>query len=77
MGPSLTTLRYIGSGLILAGYFVLLYMDVYWGVMIRLLANLFSLPWALKHKFWDIIVILGFFIAMESHKLYTLHINRS
>ena len=65
----LPSMRYVGSTLVLIGYYFLLYVDVNTGVLIRLFANLLSLPWAIKNKLWDFVALLVFFIVLESHKL--------
>ena len=65
-------LRYIGSTTVIIGYFILLNYDLQTGVLIRLIANSISLPWAIKYRVWDLIVILVFFSAIDLHKLITL-----
>ena len=65
-------LRYCGSVLIVIGYFLLLNVDVFWGVLIRLIANVMFMPWAIKNKIYDFIVILSFFIVLEVVELINL-----
>jgi len=68
-------LRYSGSILIVIGYFILLHVNVSWGVALRLIANVMFLPWALKHKIWDFIAILSFFIGIEVVELIEIFQN--
>lgn len=68
MKSPLTTLRVMGSTLLIIGYFVMLNFDVFWGVAIRLVANAICLPWAIRHKVWDFVTLLGFFMTIELHK---------
>ena len=71
----LAVLRYTGSILLIIGYFILLNVSVFWGIAIRLFANLICLPWAIKHKIWDFVVLLTFFIVIEFDKFLKLILN--
>ena len=64
--------RYVGNVLLIAGYFVLLHVNLVAGVYIRIVANLLVTPWAIKHKVWDLLFVLTFLIAIEVSKLLTL-----
>ena len=64
--------RYVGNVLLIAGYFVLLHVNLVAGVYIRIVANLLVFPWAIKHKVWDLLFVLTFLIAIEVSKLLTL-----
>lgn len=68
----LILLRYIGSIIVLVGYFVLLNVDVLWGVSLRIIANFLSLPWAIKNKVWDFVTLLVFFLVIEIAKFIEL-----
>jgi hypothetical protein len=65
---SIVFLRYTGSIIVIVGYFVLLNVDVFWGVILRLIGNSICLPWAIKNKVWDFVGLLSFFLALELHK---------
>lgn len=69
-------LRYIGSVLVIIGYYVLLNVNVLWGIVIRMIANIISLPWAIKHKIWDFTILLSFFLVIEIHKFYNILLER-
>jgi hypothetical protein len=64
-----TILRYAGSMLLITGYIVLLNVNVFWGVVIRVVANILTLPWAFKERLWDLVTLLSIFLAIEVHEL--------
>ena len=64
----LILLRYLGSILVLIGYFFLLNVDILTGVSLRIIANCLSLPWAIKYKIWDFVILLVFFLVLEIAK---------
>jgi hypothetical protein len=68
----LVLLRYMGSIVLVFGYFILLNVDVFWGVCLRIIANCLSFPWALKNKVWDFVALLVFFLVIEIAKFIEL-----
>ncbi|QBP06050.1 hypothetical protein [Synechococcus phage S-B68] len=56
----------------MAGYFVLLNVDLLTGVLIRICANALVLPWGLRAKMWDFVALVSFLMAIELHKLIVL-----
>jgi len=65
-------LRYIGSISALIGYLFLLNIDMQTGIIIRIFGNLLPIPWAIKYKVWDFLVLIIFFLSVEIHKLIAL-----
>lgn len=65
----LSILRYIGSVLLVSGYIVLLNVNVFWGIVMRIIANMITLPWAVKEKLWDLVLLLSIFLCIETHEL--------
>ena len=65
-------LRVLGSVFLIVGYFLILYVSVYWGCWIRLLGNLAMLPFAVKIKTWDIVGLEAFFSAIDASKIIQL-----
>ena len=65
-------LRIWGSVLLICGYFVLLYVDVRLGCTIRLIGNLIMIPFAIKIKTWDIVILESFFSAIDTSKIIQL-----
>lgn len=68
----LILLRYLGSILVLIGYYFLLNVDILTGVSLRIIANFLSLPWAIKNKVWDFVTLLVFFLVIEIAKFIEL-----
>ena len=64
-----TNLRYIGNALVIIGYFVLLYVNMIWGLAVCLTANILLFPWAIKGKYWDVVIIAAFFSVLNGAKL--------
>jgi len=62
-------LQTIGSILLIVGYFILLYQSVLIGCLFRFIANLLLLPYPLKQKYWNLVVLEGFFLAMDGSKI--------
>ena len=62
-------LRVLGSALLVIGYYILLNHDTELGVLLRICANLLSLPWAIENRIWDLVAILGLFLAIEVHSV--------
>lgn len=67
-----TLLRYIGNILLIIGYYILLNFDMLTGLMIKCIGGLFSIPFAIKYKLWDVIFICAFFGAIEISKIIQL-----
>ena len=65
-------LRVLGSVFLIVGYFLILYVSVYWGCWIRLLGNLAMLPFAVKIRTWDIVGLEAFFSAIDASKIIQL-----
>jgi hypothetical protein len=68
-------IRYTGSIIAIVGYFVLLNIDIFWGVVLRLIDNSICLPWAIKNKVWDFVGLLSFFLVLELHKFLEMILN--
>jgi len=64
--------RYIDNILLLSGYFFLPWGDPKSGLLVKCIGNAFVIPFALKYKFWDILVLCGFYAAIEIPKLIQL-----
>jgi len=64
--------RYVGNGLLILGYIVLLWGDVSVGLCIKLLGGTLILPSLYFLKMWDSLVLCGFFTTIEISKLYDL-----
>jgi len=65
-------LRYFGNIFLILGYFVLLWGDLKIGLLVKCIGNAFIVPFAIKYKFWDILILCGFYAAIEVPKLIQL-----
>lgn len=65
-------LRYIGNILLILGYFVLLWGDPKTGLSVKCIGNILVIPFAIKYRFWDILILCAFYAAIEIPKLIQL-----
>lgn len=70
MNPN--NLRISGSVLLVVGYFLLLYVDMKIGCAIRLIGNLSMVPFAVKIRTWDVVVLQAFFSFIDLSKIIEL-----
>ena len=66
---SQNVLRVYANCMLVVGHFVLLYVSFFWGLIISFSSNLLLMPWAVKDRLWDVVVILSFFTVIEGGKL--------
>ena len=59
----------MGSILVITAYFIILHVNVVAGVVINFIADLISIPFFLKTKAWDVVIMLGFLLAISTSKL--------
>jgi len=62
-------MRIVGSIGVIAAYFVILHVNLLWGVIINFIADLISIPFFIKTKAWDVVVMLSFLLAISMSKL--------
>ena len=66
-------LRYIGNTLLVIGYQVMLWGDFKNGLTIKFIGGLLTIPFAIKLKLWDILLLCAFFSFTELSKLIKLY----
>ena len=66
---TITAMRIVGSIGVIAAYFVILHVNLLWGVIINFIADLISIPFFIKTKAWDVVVMLSFLLAISMSKL--------
>lgn len=59
----------MGSILVITAYFIILHVNVVAGVVINFIADLISIPFFVKTKAWDVVIMLGFLLAISTSKL--------
>ena len=64
-----TAMRVVGSITVIAAYFVVLHVNLTAGVIMNVIADTISIPYFVKTKSWDIVVMLGFLLAISFSKL--------
>ena len=61
--------RIIGSFLVVSAYFVILHVNVTVGVFMQFIADAISVPFFIRTKSWDVVIMLAFLLAISSTKL--------
>ena len=64
-----TLMRITGSIGVIIAYFVILHINVLAGVIINFIADLISIPYFVKTKAWDVVIMLSFLLAISISKL--------
>ena len=67
----LQRMRVIGSGLVIAAYFITLHLDVVTGVIVHLTAMTVSIPYFVKSKAWDVVIMMSFLMTIGIGGLIT------
>jgi hypothetical protein len=65
-------LRWIGNTLLIIGYQIMLWGDFKYGLMIKVVGGLLTVPFAIKLKLWDVLFLCAFFGITEISKLTQL-----
>ena len=61
--------RMMGSILVVTAYFVILHVSQGYGVIINLVADSISIPYFIRTKSWDVVMMLSFLLAISLSKL--------
>ena len=62
-------MRIVGSIGVIVAYFVILHINVLAGVLINFVADLISIPYFIRTKSWDVVIMLSFLLAISISKL--------
>lgn len=62
-------MRIVGSGLVIIAYFIVLHVDVMVGALTHFVADLISIPYFIRTKSWDVVIMLTFLLAISLSKL--------
>jgi hypothetical protein len=74
VGPDVSIdvpMRIIGSITVIAAYFVVLHVNVLAGVVMNVIADCLSVPYFVRTKSWDVVIMLSFLLAISFSKLLT------
>lgn len=66
----LRRMRIIGSGLVIAAYFITLHLDVVIGVVVHLTAISISMPYFVRSKAWDVVIMFSFIMTIGIGRLF-------
>ena len=61
--------RILSSFIVCVAYFVTLYVDTTTGARIYIVGNALALPYMVKHRCWDLVALLMFFIIVGLPKV--------
>lgn len=67
---NVTHMRILGSIMVITAYFIILHVNVTIGVIVNLTADFISIPYFVKTKSWDVVIMLAFIIAIGISKLF-------
>tara|TARA_B100000035_G_C20999224_1_gene554057 strand:+ start:834 stop:1109 length:276 start_codon:yes stop_codon:yes gene_type:complete len=62
-------MRIVGSIMVIVAYFIVLHVNVLLGVIAHFIADLISIPYFVRTKSWDVVVMLGFLLCISFSKL--------
>ena len=62
-------MRITGSILVITAYFVVLHINITIGVMLHFVADMISVPYFIRTKSWDVVIMLVFLLAISFSKL--------
>lgn len=62
-------MRITGSALVIIAYFTVLHVNVVVGVITHFVADLISVPYFIRTKSWDVVIMLSFLLIISLSKL--------
>ena len=65
-------LRYLGNILLILGYQIMLWGDFKYGLLVKFIGGSLTIPFAVKLKLYDVLVLCAFFSVNELAKLSQL-----
>ena len=65
-------LRWIGNFLLIIGYQTMLWGEFKYGLLMKVIGGLLTVPFAIKLKLWDVLFLCAFFGITEISKLTQL-----
>lgn len=67
-----SVLRYLGNLLLVIGYQIMLWGDFKSGLLLKFIGGLLTVPFIIKFKLWDMLLLCIFFSMTEVSKLTQL-----
>jgi hypothetical protein len=62
--------RVIGSCLVIISYFVILHISATLGAIMMFIADSISVPYFIRTKSWDVVLMLSFLLCISFSKLF-------
>jgi|TARA_A100001515_G_scaffold17247_1_gene12421 hypothetical protein len=63
------TARIMGSFLVVGAYFVVLHVNTTIGVALHFIGDIISIPYFIRTKSWDVVIMLTFLLFISASKL--------
>ena len=60
--------RIIGSILVVSSYFIVLHVSVFYGTIIHAIACIISIPYFIRTRGWDVVIMLSFMTCISVSK---------
>ena len=70
-------LRYLGNLLLITGYQIMLWGEFKYGLVLKCIGGLLTVPFAIKLKLWDVLFLCAFFGISEISKLFQLFLVKT
>ena len=67
-----SVLRYLGNLFLIIGYQIMLWGDFKSGLLLKFIGGLLIVPFVIKFKLWDMLLLCVFFSMIELSKLTQL-----
>ena len=55
--------------MIIAAYFVVLHISVFYGAIMHFVADMICMPFYINHKQYDVVIMLGFLMSIALSKV--------
>jgi hypothetical protein len=66
------TMRILGSGGVIIAYFIILHVNMSLGVFLHLVSDAISVPYFIRTKSWDVVIMISFLTSISTMKLLSL-----
>ena len=66
------TARVVGSGMVIIGYFIVLHVSTFAGVVFHIVGDGLAVPYFIRTKSWDVVIMIGFLEVISFSKILTL-----
>jgi len=58
-------MRVLGSGLVIIAYFIILHINITLGVALQMVGDSISIPYFIKTKSWDVVIMIAFLLMIS------------